>query len=96
MNDSVDNERHKNRMANKKSIINTVLLDELNTVLKLGFLDQQRLFDTLNNRPLMQHAIITDRGAPVELIEMADTATKMREVKHAYQAGIKAQIGIEP
>jgi cob(I)alamin adenosyltransferase len=75
--------------------VNIVMLDELNTVLKLGYLDHQVVFDALSNRPPMQHVIITGRGAPEALIELADTVTEMREVKHAYQAGIKAQIGIE-
>lgn len=75
--------------------INIVLLDELNIVLKHGYLDHQVLFDALNNRPPMQHVIVTGRGAPEALIELADTVTEMQAVKHAYQAGIKAQMGIE-
>ncbi|MCF6282149.1 MAG: cob(I)yrinic acid a,c-diamide adenosyltransferase [Candidatus Polarisedimenticolaceae bacterium] len=75
--------------------ISLVMLDELNTILKLGYLDPQIVFDALNNRPAMQHVIITGRGAPEALIELADTVTEMREVKHAYQAGIQAQKGIE-
>ena len=75
--------------------ISVVMLDELNTVLKLGYLDPQVVFDALNNRPPMQHVIITGRGAPEALIELADTVTEMREIKHAYQAGIQAQKGIE-
>jgi cob(I)alamin adenosyltransferase len=43
----------------------------------------------------MQHVIITGRGASQKLIEVADTVTEMRDIKHAYRAGIKAQKGVE-
>ena len=49
----------------------------------------------LQGRPEMQHVIITGRGAQPALIEIADTVTEMRPVKHAYEAGIRAQRGIE-
>ncbi len=43
----------------------------------------------------MQHVLVTGRGARPELIELADTVTEMGLLKHAFQAGIKAQKGIE-
>ena len=46
-------------------------------------------------RPTMQHVVITGRGAPQELIDVADTVTDMTVVKHAFAAGIGAQAGIE-
>jgi cob(I)alamin adenosyltransferase len=46
-------------------------------------------------RPYMQHLIITGRGAPQALIDVADTVSDIKEIKHAYKAGIKAQHGIE-
>ena len=75
--------------------IDIVLLDELNIALKLGHLFVDDIIDALENRPRMQHVVITGRGAPKELIEAADTVTEMRDIKHAYRAGIKAQKGIE-
>jgi len=72
-----------------------VVLDELNIVLKYRYLPLETVLDGLKNRPPMQHVIITGRGAPEGLIEIADTVTDMREVKHAFKAGIKAQPGIE-
>lgn len=72
-----------------------VLLDELCVVLQLHYLETGRVIDALLARPEGQHVILTGRGAPDELIEVADTVSEMREVKHAYQAGIKAQPGIE-
>ncbi len=72
-----------------------VLLDELNIVLKLGYLSLDRILDMLRKRPPPQHVIITGRAAPKGLIELADTVTELLEVKHAFQSGIKAQKGIE-
>jgi len=72
-----------------------VLLDELNIVLKYHYLPVEEVISALQGRPAMQHIIITGRGAPQELIDVADTVTRMDEVKHAYQAGVKAQKGLE-
>ncbi len=72
-----------------------VLLDELNIVLKLGYLPVERVLEALAKRPLQQHVVITGRAAPQALIDFADTVTEMNVVKHAFQAGIKAQKGIE-
>ena len=72
-----------------------VILDELNIVLKYHYLPLDEVVDALRQRPKMQHVIITGRGAPAGLIEAADTVTEMHMEKHAFQAGIKAQAGIE-
>ncbi|MGH8470900.1 MAG: cob(I)yrinic acid a,c-diamide adenosyltransferase [Gammaproteobacteria bacterium] len=72
-----------------------VVLDELNIVLKLGYLPLPEILETLAARPPMQHVIVTGRSARAELIEAADTVTEMRAVKHAFGAGIRAQKGIE-
>jgi cob(I)alamin adenosyltransferase len=75
--------------------LNLVFLDELNIVLKLGYLSISEVIQTLQRRPPMQHVIITGRGAPPELIEVADTVTEMRPIKHAFDAGVRAQKGVE-
>lgn len=75
--------------------IDLIILDELNIVLKYHYLPLESVLNDLQNRPPMQHVIITGRGAPDELLAIADTVTEMREVKHAFKAGIKAQPGIE-
>lgn len=75
--------------------IDLVVLDELNIVLKYQYLPLETVLEGLKKRPPMQHVIITGRGAPEGLIEAADTVTEMREVKHAFKAGIKAQAGVE-
>jgi len=75
--------------------IDVVLLDELNIVLKMKYLDIDTVIADLANRPEMQHVIITGRGAPDAIIEAADTVSRIEDVKHAFRAGIQAQKGIE-
>jgi cob(I)alamin adenosyltransferase len=72
-----------------------ILLDELNIVLQMRYLDTQQVLSDIAERPYMQHLIITGRGAPQALIDVADTVSDIKEIKHAYKAGIKAQHGIE-
>ncbi|HEX7814290.1 cob(I)yrinic acid a,c-diamide adenosyltransferase [Dyella sp.] len=72
-----------------------VLLDELNIALVKQYVTLDQLLPALAARPPRQHVVITGRGAPDALVEVADTVTEMRVVKHAFQAGIKAQQGIE-
>lgn len=72
-----------------------VVLDEINIALKLHYLEVGQVLEALRSRPPMQHVVLTGRGAPDALIEYADTVTEMRPVKHAFDAGICAQPGIE-
>jgi cob(I)alamin adenosyltransferase len=75
--------------------IGLVVLDELNIALKYRYLDVHAVIADLLERPAMQHVVVTGRGAPPELIEVADTVTEMNVVKHAFKAGIAAQAGTE-
>lgn len=75
--------------------IGLVLLDELNIALKYKYLDVDVVIADLLARPTMQHVVVTGRGAPQELIDIADTVTDMAVVKHAFKAGIGAQAGTE-
>ncbi|MEY1661122.1 cob(I)yrinic acid a,c-diamide adenosyltransferase [Isoalcanivorax beigongshangi] len=73
-----------------------VLLDELNIALRYDYLDHDQVYDDLLQRPPMQHVVVTGRYAPQPLIELADTVTEMKVVKHAFaDQGVKAQKGIE-
>jgi cob(I)alamin adenosyltransferase len=72
-----------------------VVLDELNIALKHGYVPLAEVIAAARTRPPRQHVVITGRTAPAELIEVADTVTDMRVVKHAFSAGVRAQRGIE-
>ncbi|VAX11554.1 Cob(I)alamin adenosyltransferase @ Cob(I)alamin adenosyltransferase, clustered with cobalamin synthesis [hydrothermal vent metagenome] len=72
-----------------------IVLDELNIILKHQYLPMDSVLASLQQRPAMQHVIITGRAARPELIAIADTVTDMLNVKHAYKAGVCAQKGIE-
>jgi cob(I)alamin adenosyltransferase len=75
--------------------LHLVVLDELTLVLKYGYLKLEDVLNDLNTRTPMQHVIVTGRSARPELIEVADTVTEMRAVKHAFEAGVRAQKGVE-
>jgi cob(I)alamin adenosyltransferase len=72
-----------------------VVLDEINYAISYKMLDAAAVAETLKEKPEMVHVILTGRNAHPLLVELADTVTEMREVKHAYQKGILAQRGIE-
>ena len=75
--------------------IGLVVLDELNIALKYGYLELEPVLADIESRPLLQHVVVTGRGAPSGLIEAADTVTEMSLIKHAFKAGVKAQKGVE-
>lgn len=75
--------------------ISVILLDELNIVLKMHYLDTETVLADLASRPTMQHVIITGRGAPQAVIDAADTVSRIDDVKHAFRDGIRAQKGVE-
>jgi len=72
-----------------------VILDEINYAISYKMLDAEAVAEALRTKPEMVHVILTGRNAHPLLVELADTVTEMREVKHAYQKGILAQRGIE-
>lgn len=72
-----------------------VVLDELTYPILYGWLPLTGVVEALRSRPTHVHVLITGRRCPPELIEIADTVTEMSLVKHAFQAGIPAQRGIE-
>ncbi|MGO4702830.1 cob(I)yrinic acid a,c-diamide adenosyltransferase [Dyella sp. 2RAB6] len=72
-----------------------VLLDELNIALVKQYVTLEQVLPALAARPAGQHVVVTGRGAPDALVALADTVTEMRVVKHAFEAGIRAQLGIE-
>ncbi len=82
------------KMLNDESF-DLVIFDELNIALKQKYLSVDEVISDLQKRPHMQHVVITGRGAPQALIDVADTVTEMKDIKHAYRAGIMAQKGVE-
>jgi cob(I)alamin adenosyltransferase len=75
--------------------VHVILLDELNIVLKMNYLNTEMVLKDIASRPPMQHVIVTGRGAPDAVLDAADTVSRIDDVKHAFRAGIKAQKGIE-
>jgi cob(I)alamin adenosyltransferase len=72
-----------------------VILDELNIVLRYGYLPLNEVLEVLTGKPDNLHVVITGRNAKPELIEVADLVTEMTMVKHPFRSGVKAQKGIE-
>lgn len=72
-----------------------VIFDELNIVLKYGYVSLDEVLDTLRGKREALHVVVTGRYAPDALIELADLVTEMKVLKHPYASGIRAQKGIE-
>ena len=72
-----------------------VLLDELTYIARYGYIDTDEIINALKNRPKMQTVIITGRGCPKALADIADTISEIKDERHAYNAGVKAQKGID-
>jgi cob(I)alamin adenosyltransferase len=72
-----------------------VVLDEINYAISYGMLDPAKVVEALKQKPEMVHVILTGRNAHPTIVELADTVTEMRQVKHAYEKGVEAQRGIE-
>ncbi len=72
-----------------------IVLDEILYTIGYGMLSAELVADTLRRKPELLHVILTGRNAHPLLVELADTVTEMREIRHAYTRGILAQRGIE-
>jgi cob(I)alamin adenosyltransferase len=72
-----------------------VILDELTYLLSYQYLDKKTVLNNLKNKPKKQHIIITGRSAIAELKDISDTVSEIKDLKHAYKAGIQAQKGID-
>lgn len=83
-----------------KNIVNSgtrdvVILDEVNCAVSLGLVPVEAVLELIAKKPAAVHLILTGRGAHEKVIEAADLVTEMREIKHPYKTGVKAQKGIE-
>ncbi|WP_337840962.1 cob(I)yrinic acid a,c-diamide adenosyltransferase [Rheinheimera sp.] len=72
-----------------------VLLDELTYMLSYHYLDLDRVVRAIEQRPASQHLVITGRNCHRRLIEMADTVSEIQNIKHAFDAGIQVQKGVD-
>jgi cob(I)alamin adenosyltransferase len=72
-----------------------VILDELNIVLRYGYLPLEDVVAALKAKPRGLHVVVTGRNAKDELIEAADLVTEMTQIKHPFRSGVKAQAGVE-
>jgi cob(I)alamin adenosyltransferase len=75
--------------------LDIVLLDEMTYMVKYGYIELDDIIDALNNRPKMQHVLITGRACHRRLVELADTVSEVQPIKHAFKAGVKAQKGLD-
>lgn len=71
------------------------VLDEFTYPLTWGWLDLDEVVRALQDRPGVQHVVVTGRGAPAGLLAIATTVTEMHKVKHSFDDGQKGQAGIE-
>ena len=72
-----------------------IVMDEINNAINYELIDVHSVVEMLKNKPERLHVVLTGRYAKPEIIDMADTVTEMKVVKHAYEKGIKAAKGIE-
>ncbi|MGR5132235.1 cob(I)yrinic acid a,c-diamide adenosyltransferase [Vibrio alfacsensis] len=79
----------------KDESIDVILFDELTYMVSYGYIDLDEVVEALNNRPKMQSVVITGRAAHRSLIEMADTVSEVKNVKHAFESGVKALKGVD-
>ncbi|ROP62346.1 cob(I)yrinic acid a,c-diamide adenosyltransferase [Enterobacter sp. BIGb0383] len=86
--------QHAKRMLADETL-DMVLLDELTYMVAYDYLPLEEVLSALEQRPAHQTVIITGRGCHRDILEFADTVSELRPVKHAFEAGIKAQIGID-
>jgi cob(I)alamin adenosyltransferase len=72
-----------------------VVLDEITYPINWGWLDLREVLEVAAARPAAMHLVLTGRDAPAALVAAADTVTEMVKVKHAFEANVPAQRGIE-
>jgi|TARA_B100000809_G_C15097936_1_gene515754 cob(I)alamin adenosyltransferase len=75
--------------------IDFLMLDELTYMFTQGWLDLEKVTQAILERPANMNLVVTGRGAPEGLIAACDTVSEVKDIKHAFRNGIKAQRGIE-
>ena len=82
------------RMLQDESI-QVVLLDELTYMVSYGYIELEEVIEAITNRPKMQSVVVTGRGAHRSLIDIADTVSEVKNIKHAFDSGVKALKGVD-
>jgi cob(I)alamin adenosyltransferase len=72
-----------------------VVLDEVTYAVNYGWVDIEDVVSAIQLRPPQVNVILTGRDAPAELVNLADTATEMTKIKHAFDQGVRARRGID-
>jgi cob(I)alamin adenosyltransferase len=72
-----------------------LILDEINNALSLHLVDLEQVLEVIERKPPRMHLVLTGRDAHPQVIELADTVSEIKEIKHAYQKGIEPQPGID-
>lgn len=72
-----------------------VILDEINVAVNLGLIKVEEVLKLIEKKPGLMDLVLTGRSAKQEIIDRADLVTEMREIKHPFKKGIKAQKGID-
>ena len=86
------------RLAHEKmesGQVDILILDEINNALHLHLVDLEQVLELIRRKPAQMHLVLTGRDAHPDVIELADTASEIREIKHAYRKGIDPQPGID-
>ena len=72
-----------------------VVLDEINVALSFNLIEEVELLEIITQRPIHVEIVLTGRNAPQEILKQADLVTEMREIRHYYENGVAARVGIE-
>ncbi len=75
--------------------LDMLILDEINVAVSFKLIALERVLEFIRRKPRRLELILTGRYAPAEMIDLADTVTEMKEIKHHYASGVQARKGIE-
>ena len=79
----------------KDDSFDLVVLDELTYMLGYNYLEESKVIDAINNRNKNMSVIVTGRGGGSAIRDCADTVSEIKDVKHAFRAGVKARKGVD-